>query len=362
MMQETSQLQSNSVNCKHCQSANVRKYGFVEGVQTYFCNECRRKFKVDDRLFRMKTPYNQVSTALDAYYKGSSIADIRDTLNTQYGNCPSTKTIYGWITKYTDEAINQFKDYHPQVGDEWVADETVIKLDGKNTWCIDIIDSDTRYLLATKLSPNRETKDIKELMERARDRAGKTPKRVLTDGWKGYLDGIELAYGADAKHIVTEPFSKDDKGNTELIERWHSTLKERTKTLRGLKSVETANRFLDGFCVFYNYLRPHEYLNGKPPAEYAKVNYPSKSWADVIRVAKPQIQVLTTPAKVDILSERQPLVRPITNRTYDFEKKHRQRVAHRALVRRMPRSSANSKLGIPHKARSGMGWTRRTDR
>ena len=35
-------------------------------------------------------------------------------------------------------------------------------------------------------------------MERARDRAGKIPDKVLTDGWKGYMDGIELAYGADS--------------------------------------------------------------------------------------------------------------------------------------------------------------------
>ena len=176
----TSQIQSKIV-CKHCQSQKVRKYGFVEGVQKYFCNDCRRKFSADDRLFKMKTPYIQVVSALDDYYKGDSINEIRDSLHTQYNNCPSSKTIYGWITKYTSEAVNQFKDYHPQVSDTWVADETVLKLDGKNYWCIDIIDVDTRFLLATKLSPNRETKDIKELLECARDRANKIPKKILTD-------------------------------------------------------------------------------------------------------------------------------------------------------------------------------------
>jgi putative transposase len=306
--------------CKHCQSQRVRKYGFVDGVQAYFCNTCRRKFKVDDRLFKMKTPYLQVSSAIDDYFKGASINEIRDNLHTHYDNCPSSKTIYGWITKYTNEAINQFKDYHPQVGDTWIADETVLKINGKNYWCIDIIDTDTRYLLATKLSVNRETNDIKILMEKAKDRANKTPKKVLTDGWKGYLDGIELVFGADAKHIVTDPFDKDDTGyNSELIERWHGTLKDRTKSLRGLKSIETADKFLDGFLAWYNYMRPHESLNGKTPAEKAKVQYTVKSWVDVVRTAEPHIQVLTTPAKVDILSERKTLVRPITNRNYDKE-------------------------------------------
>ena len=163
------------VICKHCQSQNVRKYGLTGGVQNYFCNSCRRKFKADDRLFKMKTPYIQVASALDDYYKGDSINEIRDSLNIHYGNCPSSKTVYGWITKYTEEVTQQFKDYHPKVGDTWVADETVLKMDGVNYWCIDIIDTETRYLLATKLSSNRETKDIKTLMELARDRSGKTP-------------------------------------------------------------------------------------------------------------------------------------------------------------------------------------------
>jgi putative transposase len=316
------------ITCKHCQSQNVRKYGFVDSVQNYFCNDCRRKFKADDRLFKMKTPYIQVASALDDYYKGDSINEIRDSLHTQYNNCPSSKTVYGWITKYTNEAVSQFKDYHPNVGSKWVADETVLKLDGKNYWCIDIIDTETRFLLATKLSSNRDIKDIRTLMERARDKADKTPEKILTDGWKGYLDGIELVFGSDSKHIVTDPFDKDKIGeNSELIERWHGTLKDRTKSLRGLKSVETATKFIDGFTVWYNYMRPHESLNGKTPAEKAKVDYTVKSWSDVVRTAKPHIQVLTTPAKVDILSERKTLVRPITNRHYDLEKKNKQRTA-----------------------------------
>ena len=53
----TKNNEDNSVVCKHCQSQNVRKYGFVDGVQNYFCNDCRRKFKADDRLFKMKTPH-----------------------------------------------------------------------------------------------------------------------------------------------------------------------------------------------------------------------------------------------------------------------------------------------------------------
>jgi putative transposase len=322
----------NPVVCKLCGSTHTRKHGFISGMQYYYCNDCKHRFSSNDRLYQMKTPYIQVASALDDYYKGDSINEIRDNLNTRYGNLPSSKSVYGWITKYTDEAVRQFQDYHPKVGSVWVADETVLKLDGKNYWCIDIIDTDTRFLLATKLSTNREKNDIKILMERARDRANRIPEKILTDGWGGYRDGIELAYGADSKHIVTDPFNKPE--NTELIERWHGTLKDRTKSLRGLKTPETASKFLDGFLAWYNFMRPHESLNGKTPAEEAKIQYTAKSWADVIRTAKPQMQVLITPAKVDILSAHKPLIRPITHRHYDIEEKRLQRQARKRRSRR----------------------------
>lgn len=323
------------VICKHCQSKNIRKYGFVEGIQTYFCNDCRRKFKSDDRLFRMKTPYIQVASALDDYYKGKSINAIRDSLNVHYQNCPSSKAVYAWITKYTDEVSKRFRHYHPQVGNVWIADETVLEIDGKNVWMYDIIDEKTRFLLATRITTARTTQDARLLMEQAEKRAGKKPKLVITDKQNSYLDGIELAYGADTEHLQSGPFALTD--DTQRIERFHGTLKERTKVMRGLKSIDTATQFIDGYLAYYNYMRPHEALDGQTPAEIAGVKYKTKTWADVIRYAEPQVSVLVTPAKVDILDERQPTVRPIANRTYDFEKKHRQRVVHRALTRRRPR-------------------------
>ncbi len=66
-------------------------------------------------------------------------------------------------------------------------------------------------------------------------------------------------------------------------------------------------------------------LKGKTPAEKAKINYTIKSWVDVVRTSKPHVEVLSTPAKVDVLSERKTLVRPITNKTYNFERKNAQR-------------------------------------
>lgn len=341
-------MENSEVVCKHCQSKNTRKYGLVEGTQRYFCNDCRRKFSADDRLFRMKTPANQVSSALDMYYSGSSINDIRNHLEQQHGNRPSSKSVYGWIDKYSVEAIKQFEGYHPQVGDVWTADETVLKINGQNVWMYDIIDEETRFLLASRLALSRTTHDAEMLMKEAEKKAGKIPKAVITDKNNSYLDGIELAFGADSEHIQGKPFSGQD--DTQRIERFHGTIKDRTKVMRGLKSTGSAIQFMDGFLVYYNYLRPHESLEGKTPAEAGKVDYPSKSWMDITRAVKPRIVVLTTPATVSILGEGKPFIRTPEHRHYNVELRRKQRIARKV------------RLVKPHHAKWGEGFTRRSDR
>ncbi len=319
---------SNGIICKYCSSNRVRKYGLYKGVQRYFCNACGSKFKNDNTLFHMKTPANQVSSALNMYYEGMSIKAIRRNLQQEYGNMPSTATIYEWIMKYTQYATDSIKGYEPKkIGDTWIADETVLEIDGQNVWLWDIIDDKTRFLLATRLSTSRTTQDAQMLIDRAIKTAGKEPDKVITDKLASYLD---VRYGKDTEHIQGKPFAVED--STQKIERFHETLKQRTKVMRGLKNIVTARDFLDGWLVHYNYLRPHTALDDKTPAEVAGVDFPYKNWANITRhkpskpiivehlprgtmrmprtqVGRPRKRVRITPKKPPITPKRERLER-----------------------------------------------------
>lgn len=278
----------NEIVCKYCGADAVLKYGTYKGAQRYWCKVCKRKFKADDTLFHMKTPANQVSSALNAYYEGMSIKAIRRHLQQEFGNMPSTATIYEWIQKYTQYATDSVKDYKPKkVGDTWIADETVIEIDGQNVWLWDIIDDKTRFLLATRISRSRTTRDAQMLYDRAVKTAGKEPDKVITDKLASYLD---VRYGKDTEHIQSRPFAVEE--NTQMIERFHETLKQRTKVMRGLKNIETAHDFMSGWLVHYNYLRPHTALDDKTPAEVAGIDYPYQNWADIIRKHKPTCKII----------------------------------------------------------------------
>ncbi|MFC2007708.1 IS6 family transposase [Chloroflexota bacterium] len=270
---------NNNPPCKSCASTRVRKYGLYKGVQRYFCNECGSKFKNDDALFHMKTPSNHVSSALNMYYEGMSIKAVRRHLKQEYDNMPSTATIYEWVMKYTQYATDSIKNYKPKkIGGTWIADETALKIDGQNVWLWDIIDEKTRFLLATRISTSRTTRDAQMLIDRAIKTAGLNPKVVVTDKLASYLD---VNYGKDAEHRQGSPFASVD--DTQKIERFHGTLKARTKVMRGLKNIETAHDFVEGWLVHYNYLRPHDALDDKTPAEVAGIAFPYKNWADITR-------------------------------------------------------------------------------
>ena len=59
-------------------------------------------------------------------------------------------------------------------------------------------------------------------------------------------------------------------------------LKARTKIMRGLKDIESARLFTQGWLLYYNYLRPHESLSGRTPAQFAGVKYPYRNWQDIV--------------------------------------------------------------------------------
>jgi hypothetical protein len=162
------------------------------------------------------------------------------------------------------------------------------------------------------MSFTRTSRDAEELMKQAYQRTGKIPRVIYTDKLRAYLEGIEKTFGADTKHRQGSPF--DIENNTNLIERFHGTIKERTKVIRGLHTIKSARAFMDGWLVHYNYFRPHMSLNDRTPSQVAGINFPFRNWKDIteqsyektaripMRVVKPRIETkIVKPVTKDVL-------------------------------------------------------------
>lgn len=287
--------------CKLCGSENVVRYGTSKGVQRWWCKNCQHKFVNNNAPSGMRTDKDQIALALSEYYNGSSINAIRKRLQQQFNLFFSESTIYTWITHFSKLAIDEANNTRVNVGDTWVADETVVKIGGEEYWLMDIIDIHTRFILARTLSHDRNKDDMKALLELARDRTGKMPKQILKDGWGGHADSIRLLYGSDSQYTQTVSFYKDN--NLKLIELWQMILKDRLKIMRGLKKKETAYLILDGWLVHYNFFTPQESLGYKTPAQKADAMFCYGSWMDI--VCKPSVRQIAINEPELILSKLQ---------------------------------------------------------
>jgi hypothetical protein len=69
------------------------------------------------------------------------------------------------------------------------------------------------------------------------------------------------------------------------MERLNGEIRDREKVMRGLKQEDTP--ILKGYQIFHNYVRPHEALEGKTPAEACDIKVEGKNkWLTLIQNAR----------------------------------------------------------------------------
>jgi hypothetical protein len=68
------------------------------------------------------------------------------------------------------------------------------------------------------------------------------------------------------------------------MERMNGEIRDREKTMRGLKRKRTP--ILSGYQIFHNYIRPHEALGNKTPAEACGIKVEGQNkWKTLIENA-----------------------------------------------------------------------------
>lgn len=260
--------------CKLCGSTNVVKYGRSKGIQRLWCKDCHHKFVDNKAAPGMKIPKEQIAYALSMYYEGMGFKAICRYLQQTYNSYPSDSTVYEWIELFTKKAIAAARRNTPQVGDVWIAIATPVKIGDDNIWFWDILDVNTRFILASHVSPKLTTRDAGVTMTQAIKTAGKQPRVVLTDRLAVYIEGLELNHGSQSKQIMVRRMLNDS--DTLLLENYRSTLKARAVIMKGFKNLKSARNVIQGWPVHYNYLRPHEITTNTTPACRAGITSPLK--------------------------------------------------------------------------------------
>ena len=273
--------------CKYCDSEKVVKNGKLRGKQTYLCKGCGHRIVNPKSFPDMRTESRVIATAIDLYFEGLSVRKVQNQLHKIFGVQSSQVSVWNWIMKYSKLVSEFVETLKPQVLGIYKVDETAIKCRGVGAWFWEIIDEQTKFLVASHLSKSRPTKEAIKLFEKAVKIAKKKPVSIYVDGLPAYIKAYNKVFRTIRKDTRPEFIRRVglravNSNNT--VERLHGTLKDRIKPMRGLKDEETVRTLLEGWVVHYNYVRKHQSLDGRTPAQVCGIEGKS-DWHILVKEA-----------------------------------------------------------------------------
>lgn len=271
--------------CVYCHSTHIVKDGVRKNktgkLQVYNCKNCHKDFTFNIGFERMKHNPQAITSAMQLYFGGESLRNTMESLQL-LGVEVSHQTVYNWIKKYTRLMKQYVENIVPNVGDTWRADEVYVKVKGDIKYLFAMMDDETRFLIAQEVAETKEKHDARMLFYRAKRLMEKEPKILITDGLPSYAVAAEQAL-PETKHI--RKITLDGKvHNNNKMERLNGEIRDREKTMRGLKKKRTV--MLQGYQLYHNYIRPHEALDGKTPADLCGIDIQGKNkWITLIQNA-----------------------------------------------------------------------------
>ena len=152
-----------------------------------------------------------------------------------------------------------------------------------------MIDNQSRYWLATQIAEKREIADARKVLAQASSISQTRPVAVVTDGLRAYWDAITKEFFTQkaprTEHVRISNIR--DRSNNKMVERLHGTIRQRNKIMRGLDDEATAQTMMDGLRLYGDFLRPHTALDGKTPAQKARLvsDLEKENWKSLIKKA-----------------------------------------------------------------------------
>jgi transposase-like protein len=286
-------METTQLICPKCKSKEITKRGLIKtenrkGIQRYGCKTCHNRFVLDNAFYRMRNHELMVTQTMDMYYSGMSFRKIADHLQRFFPKEVHYSTIYRWIMKYVPIMENFTEQQEVKAGWQLQGDEVEYKrrasgLKGhtgvKEEYFIDVIDIDSRYLVSTDYQGERTNKVLNKVYYNAKRKVGNQVKVISTDGLVAYPRTIKKTFGFRTHHggkiastsKVIHQVIKSDSGRFNYkVERFHNTLRERTKVMRGFHGcITSAQTLLKRFEIYYNWVRNHQGIECLTPSELA---------------------------------------------------------------------------------------------
>ena len=171
-----------------------------------------------------------------------SAANVHNLL-AERGLDVSRQTVADWVQKFGVLLAEAGRRYAKRVGSRWFVDETYVRVGKTWAYLYRAVD-ESGQVVDVLLREKRDLESAKAFFEQAIKRRGVVPEEVITDKHRAYLRAVRQ-HLPNAKHRRTG-LHRERALTTKPIERSHVPIKDRVRVMRGLGSVETGQRLLEG--------------------------------------------------------------------------------------------------------------------
>jgi len=296
--------------CEKCRSSDVIQSGHrmnkSGAVRRFRCKTCGAYFSGKEGFHKRRSDPDMIAKALDLYFRGTSLRQVADHFAQAYGLKVSDTTVYRWVTHYSALAAEWMESQDAEVGETWHVDERVVNVNGEHRYLWNVMDSETRFLLASRISKGRGVPEARAAFRDAKATTDVRPQEVRSDGYPGYPEAVRREFGRfrrtgdtpnDQKrngpcrsmfnpHRVVPSIRAPESNN--ILERLNGTSKDRTKTMRAYDNLRGAAALSVGWQVHYNLVRNHLALGTTPGMAAGLPDLGGFRWRNLLDLATSQ--------------------------------------------------------------------------
>ena len=210
----------------------------------------------------------------DEFYGGKSLREIVYIFRRKRGLPITSSTVWRRIvglTPYMLQAVRHMLRYewHPEVGKIWEIDGTL--LEGVPKWLIVVRDIKTCMPLSWITSDSEDAKSSENALSVAIKVFRTIPETLRMDGSKAFPKAARKVLKGRAQAKIIPRIGRT--GQNQSIEGFFSELEAWMDSKRGLHSKKHCSIIIDGWMLYYSFVKPCPTLNSLTPAEAAGVNF-----------------------------------------------------------------------------------------
>jgi transposase, IS6 family len=184
-----------------------------------------------------------ITTAVRWYLRYRlSAADVRDLLAERHLDV-SARTVLAWAHKFGPLLAAEGRRHARPVGIRWWTDETSVRVGGRWAYLYRAVD-EAGQVVDVLLREHRGLASARAFFDQAIARRGARPRTVITDRHASYRRAVRRRAWR-ARHIRTG-LHRARGETTKAVERSHVPIKDRLRPMRGLQSIASGQRLLEG--------------------------------------------------------------------------------------------------------------------